>query len=489
MPALLRINKPTVNAIHAEFYRRNFYEFRKWIAPMKGQKFVDGWWQRKIGEHLEQFYKDLKAGKRPKLLIKSPPQHGKSQQVIDVILWFLIKDPSLKNIFASYSDRLGVRANLTIQRVMSNPKWHELYPGVSLGAKESISKNISRPARNREHIEFWPHGGVFRNTTIGGPITGESLDVGFIDDVLKGRADANSENTRQKAWDWFTDDFFSRFAEHAGFICIGTNWHVDDPMQRMIDQFSDLKVVSYPAIAIEDEDHRKKGEPLFPELKSLEFLTERRKLMPVGNFEALYQQNPIVAGGFKFKDTMLEFCEMPDEFDYEFITVDTAYKAGKDNDYHVAGHFGVKDDSLYFNDMWREKIEAADAETPLGSFVLKHKKYEFRKLLIEPKGHGIYLNQKFKPLGIGIPDEEDLKEFFKDRRLDKLERANNALPHLSDKKLYININIADREEIHKELLQFPNGKHDDIVDVVVDAIKEAYARKETIFDIMARMDK
>lgn len=484
----LRINNPTFRAIRQEFYRRNFYEFRKWIAPMKGQKFVDGWWQTAIAGHLEQFYRDLHDGLRPKLLIKSPPQHGKSQQIIDVILWFIIKEPSFRFIFASYSDRLGVRANLTLQRVMSSPDWQEAFPDLCLGAKETrAGGDISRPARNREHIELWPHGGSFRNTTIQGKITGESLDVGFIDDVLKGREDANSLNTRNKSWDWFTDDFFSRFSENAGFICIGTNWHVDDPMQRMMDTFDDLKVVSYPAIAVEDEEYRVKGEALFPELKSLSFLNERRKVMPAGSFEALYQQNPVVAGGDKFKDTTFEFVEMPEEFDYEFIIVDTSYKSGKQNDFTVAGHFGVKADELYMNDMWRERIEAVDVELPLSIFIQKHKKYELRKVLIEPKGHGIYLNQKLKSLGLGIPSEEDIKKFFGDRRLDKLERANNAIPHLSNKKLHININIAQKDDIQSELLQFPNGKHDDIVDVIVDAIKEAFGREETIFDIMERL--
>lgn len=482
----LLINKPTFRAIRQEYYKRDFYEFRKWIAPMKGQKFVDGWWQRKIAEELEQFYRDLKAGLRPKLLIKSPPQHGKSQQIIDVILWFIIKEPSYRNIFASYSDRLGVRANLTIQRVMSHPDWQDTFPDLCLGAKETKNTgDISRPARNREHIEFWPHGGSFRNTTIQGKITGESLDVGFIDDVIKGREDANSLNTRTKSWEWFTDDFFSRFSEHAGFICIGTNWHVDDPMQRMIEAFKDLKVVSYPAIAIVNEAYRSKGEALFPELKSLAFILERKALMTAGNFSALYQQDPQIAGGDKFKDTTFDFVEMPSEFDWEFIIVDTAYTKGKDSDYTVAGHFGMKDMKLYLNDMWREQIEAADVEIPLTAFIKKHEKFELRKVLIEPKGHGIYLNQQLRKKSLGIPDHETLMTFFKDRRLDKVERANNAIPHLSDKKLHINMNLKDKDDIQSELLQFPNGKHDDIVDVIIDGIKEAYGSEVTIFDLIA----
>ena len=39
---------------------------------------------------------------------------------------------------------------------------------------------------------------------------------------------------------------------------------------------------------------RRDGEPLFPELKSLDFLMERRKLYTEGSWQALYQQTPII---------------------------------------------------------------------------------------------------------------------------------------------------------------------------------------------------
>ena len=79
-----------------------------------------------------------------------------------------------------------------------------------------------------------------------------------------------------------------------------TRWHIDDPMSRFLEKFPDARVVRYPAIATHDEPNRSKGEPLFPELKSLSFLNERRKMMTRASFEALYQQNPIIVGGGMF---------------------------------------------------------------------------------------------------------------------------------------------------------------------------------------------
>ena len=91
----------------------------------------------------------------------------------------------------------------------------------------------------------------------------------------------------------------SRFSENAGLIMIMTRWHVDDPAGRLIEHFGAKQItqIRYPAIAEVREQYRSPGDPLFPELKSMDFLLERRKLYTEASWEALYQQNPFIAGG------------------------------------------------------------------------------------------------------------------------------------------------------------------------------------------------
>jgi hypothetical protein len=68
----------------------------------------------------------------------------------------------------------------------------------------------------------------------------EGLDMlEIIDDPIKSRAEASSEVSRDKAWNWLTDDVFSRFSDKAALLLIGTRWHVDDPAGRMIEHFGD----------------------------------------------------------------------------------------------------------------------------------------------------------------------------------------------------------------------------------------------------------
>ena len=278
-----------LSVLAREEARNSFWAFRQYMRP----ELVKGWWIREVSREMQAFYDRLVSGENPTLLVQAAPQHGKSWAVIDFIAWCAGKSPDLRTIFASFSDRLGVRANLALQRITRSPKYCAVFPHMQPPEK-------STAVRNREMIEYPGSEGYFRNTTCLGPITGESLDLGIIDDPIKGRKEANSPTVRDSTWAWLTDDFLSRFSKRAGLLMVMTRWHVDDPAGRLIEQGWPVRVVSFPAIATEDEPHRKAGEPLFPELKPLDFLLERQAIMTEASWEALYQQRPFVQGGGMF---------------------------------------------------------------------------------------------------------------------------------------------------------------------------------------------
>jgi predicted phage terminase large subunit-like protein len=273
--------------------RESFWAFRQYIAP----KMIRGWFQRDLAQKLQRFARQLLAGDAPILLLQTPPQHGKSHSVIDLVAWLAGLDPTLQVIYASFSDRLGIRANLRLQRTFDGVLYKELFPGTRINESNVVTL-ADRALRNREIMEFLGTGGSFRNTTVMGSVTGETLDLGVIDDPIKGRAEASSPTIRDKVWNWLTDDFYSRFSERAGLLLIMTRWHLDDPAGRMIEEFGErVQVVRYPAVAVQDEQYRKQGEALFPNFKSLDFLMKRKRLMTMSSWESVYQQNPVIVGG------------------------------------------------------------------------------------------------------------------------------------------------------------------------------------------------
>lgn len=265
--------------------RENFAFFRRYIRPDA----LWGWFVEQAAAELQRFYRDWRAGRRPKLAVQAPPQHSKSWTAEDFMAWVAGKHPDKKTIFASYSDELGTRTNTNLQRMFKNERYRSIFPHMRI--------DLPGWQCNSSLIEYVDNTGSFRNTTVKGQVTGHELHLGVIDDPVKGRQEVGSKLNRDATWSWFTDDFLSRFAADGALLVTMTRWHVDDLLGRLIERFPDVRVLRYPAIAEHDEEHRRAGEALFPELKPLDFLLERRRALNEASWRSLYQQSPVIVGG------------------------------------------------------------------------------------------------------------------------------------------------------------------------------------------------
>lgn len=462
-----------IEARYLQLFREDFWLYRQYIHP--GRK--TGWFQRDVCLHLQQWYADYKAGKRPILIINTPPQHGKSDMIVDFVTWIIGNSPENKIIFASFSERLSTRANLNVQRIMSTSRFKNVFPDVELprpGGKEF--------SRTRELIEFVDSEGnalegMFRNTTVQGSITGESLDVGIIDDPIKGREQANSIATREGTWEWFTDDFFTRFSDKAGFISIATRWHIDDPIGRLISKYPEAKVIKYAAIAEKDERYRKAGEALFPEHKSLSFLLLRKKGMSIESWESLYQQNPIISGGNLIKTTNFNRYQVLPMLRYMRIFVDTAAKTKDRNDYTVFGLYGIgTDNKLYVIDILRGKWEYTPMKERAKNFWFKYAHFKLdgydiplRDMAVESKSAGIQLIQDLKTEAI-IPVTEI------ERATDKYTRLQNVIGYINSGYVSIPEACSDHPWVNDFLTECERftglgDTHDDQVDTFIDALQ------------------
>ena len=351
-----------IDALAADESRDSFWSYRQYINP----RMMKGWWQRQVALELHRFWLEYKLGRRPKLLLQSPPQHGKSTMVIDFLSWIAGHDPSLKMIFSSYSDRLGIRANLRLQRIFRSHKHRLCFGNVIGDDAQQNSQIVEFAAKFKDDTSR----GFFRNTTVMGAITGEGLDLGVIDDPIKGRAEASSSITREKTWNWLTDDFLTRFSDRAGLLMILTRWHLDDPAGRLIEQYPGVRALRYPALAEHDEYDqgkllRREGEPLFPELKSLEFLERQRGVMTLSGWQSIYQQTPIVVGGDLFPIEKMEVTPaLPNKGD---VVMSVRYwdKAGtQDGGAYTAGVLmtRMRDNTYVVCDVRRGQWSALDRE-------------------------------------------------------------------------------------------------------------------------------
>lgn len=444
------------NRYYALEAKENFWVYRQYINP----KLKISWFQKEIAYALMQFYHDYKSGKRPKLIIEAPPQHGKSVQVIEFISWLAGHDPDAKTIYTSFSERLGIRANLRLQRIFDSDKYKQVFT-TRLNTSNVVAIS-GQYLRNREILEYVNQDGYFRNTTIRGAITGESLDIGIIDDPLKGREEAQSHTIRDKTWDWLTDDFLTRFSDEAALLIIGTRWHIDDPIGRLRDLYKDLKVLSYKAIAEADEKNRKAGEALFPSHKSIEFLLERKKLMSSLSWESLYQSNPIINTGTLFKQSYFKYYKETDDFIYlddeiikkrdlrTYQTIDPAGTVSQTADDFACITFAIHGNSIIVLDTFNEQALTTTHEDIMSSL---RNKWNPIYQAVEKKIFGLNIIQNAASRGIPVmPLSADGNKIY---------RAEPLQVHFKNGLVWFKSGFATLE---KQLLEFPNGKHDDLVD-------------------------
>lgn len=473
----MELNRRAVDLLIEQRCRECRDDFSLFRATIN-KNHLSGWFQKIAEDNLSQFYFDFIGGKRPKLILQTPPQHGKSSIIVDFCAWVAGKNPDKKTIYTSFSERLGIRANLKMQRIMDGDVYKRIFPDTKLSASNVVTIS-GQHLRNREILEYVGHDGYFRNTTVQGSITGEGLDLGIIDDPLKGRREANSETTRNWVWDWLTDDFFSRFSDDAALLMILTRWHLDDPAGRMMKNMHGVKSIHFPALADDDAvlhelDIRKplSGEALFPELKSAEFLRERKELMTKsGNkysWLSLYQQTPIQRGGDLIRGEWFGRHSHDLSAQGAIIFADTAQKTGERNDYSVFQCWAKSDGRIYLLDQIRGKWESPELLRRARDFWQKWSERGAVKMMVEDKASGTGLIQQLKT-------EHRIPVFGIQRATDKLTRVQDAMPQIECGNVMLPANTPWVSDFVSECEAFTadnSHAHDDQIDPMCDAIKE-----------------
>jgi len=444
--------------------RESFWVYRQYI----NKNLLIGWFVKELCRELQEWFGLYKAGKNPKLIIQIAPQHGKSTAVIDFLSWVAGQDPDSRVIYATFSDRLGIRANLKLQKIYDSEKFKKVFPETKINTLNAVTVS-GQTLRNREIIEYVGRDGYFHNVTVNGAVTGMSANILAWDDMIKGHAEANSETLRNRTHEWLESDFMTRASNDYAVLGVGTEWHIDSPVQRYIKSNPDCKIIKYKAIAEEEEKYRKAGEALFPELKSLQFLEERKRSMNPLAWLALYQSSPTLASGNLFSRETFRYYT----YDNGYVTIDgkslllSNYKiyqiidpAGtekKNSDYFVIMTIGV---SIHNSDIIVLDIRREKAETPKHLDML-NQEYERWKPInqyVENKSFGINIIQAFSKTNRPVKTLE--------AKGDKPTRAQITQGFYDNGKIYHRQGAHWLSEFEQELLQFPYGTHDDMVDCI-----------------------
>ncbi|SFE74285.1 phage uncharacterized protein (putative large terminase), C-terminal domain-containing protein [Paenibacillus algorifonticola] len=421
-------------------------------------KFHDG-----DGKHLDVLDETLvkvSLGQLKRVIITMPPRHGKSERVSKKFpAWHLGRNPADEIILASYSI--------------------DLSRGFSRIARDTLmaNKNVFEASVDpvNKSAESWGIEGYRGGVTaagVGGAITGKGAKIAIIDDPVKNAEEADSETIREKIWDWYTSTLYTRLTPDGRIIVVMTRWHEDDLVGRLLKKEADelaegshrgerWTVINFPALA-EKGDYlgREEGQPLWPEFGFDKHRMEQIK-MDVGSrvFNALYQQRPSAAEGSFLRREWWRYYENPPPFASLLISVDAAFKDEADSDYVVIQVWGKNQANMYLVDQIRAKLNFPATIQSIRNICMKYPDAAVK--LVEDKANGSAIIQTLQGQigGIVAVNPEGGKISRVNAVSAYIESGNVYLP----RKTWIN-------DFVEEAASFPNGKHDDQVDAMSQAL-------------------
>jgi predicted phage terminase large subunit-like protein len=336
----------------------------------------------------------------------------------------------------------------------------------------------TRISRGREAVsDFETTSGGYRlSTSVGGVLTGRGADIIIIDDPLKAD-DALSESRRRSVNEWYDNTLRSRLnnQETGAIIIVMQRLHADDLVAH-VQQSETWDVLSFPAVAERSQTydittpygrkliHRKEGDILQPTLLSPATLEMHRRAMTEYNFVAQYQQDPQPPSGIIVKREWLRFydpSELPKKFDQIVQSWDTANKDSELANYSVCTTWGLIDHRMYLVDVFRRKLNFPDLKRSVRQLAELHRA---DVVLVEDKASGTSLIQELRADGFWRVKAAPAIEGDKIMRLHaQTAKIEGGFVFLPKEATWLNTYI-------RELVTFPNAKHDDQVDSTVFAL-------------------
>lgn len=383
-----------------------------------------------------------------KLAITMPPRHGKTRLVTQLFTaWYLGRHPDHDIILASYETDLAEINSRAIRSLVRD----ERYPFDGADLRED-SRAVGRWQTKA--------GATFLATSVASGVTGYGYSLAIGDDLVKGRAEADSEAIRKTTRDFYSDAFLTRASPDPVQIMIGTRWHPDDILSMVVDR-EGWVTLSLPFVSEGEGDalNRPEGELLWPARYNRENVPSvERGEITSRSFAALYQQRPVPAEGNIIKGEWLQrYDKPPATFEKVVCALDAAAKTGIRNDYSAIVKIGATKNAYYVLDVWRAKVEFPDLIRRVK--LLKDEAPAPSAIYCEDTSNAVALIQQ-------LVRESTLPIVPIAVTGSKESRVEGITGLIEAKKLFLPNEAPWLVDFERELLSFPASKHDDQVDAL-----------------------
>ena len=254
-----------------------------------------------------------------------------------------------------------------------------------------------------------------------------------------------------------------------GVVSHNTRWSKKDLTGQVLKSASardgeEWKVIEFPAIL-------PSGNPLWPEFWPLTQLEALKNELPVGKWQAQYQQQPTSDVNAIIKREWWQFWDEDEPPRCEFIiqSWDTAFLKTQRSDYSACTTWGVfykEDDTgipqaniILLNSL-KKRMEFPELKQRAFE---EWKEWEPDSLIVEAKASGTPLLFELRAMGIPV------QEYTPSKGNDKIARLNAVSDLFASGRVWVpGTRWAD--ELVEEVASFPSGEHDDLVDSTTQAL-------------------
>lgn len=395
--------------------------------------------------------------------------HGKSLMVSVMVAWLIVNDPNKRIIIVSDTDR---KATLFLKKIKtiieSSPVIREFYGDL----KGSTWSDHSITIKGRTEIFAEPS--LLAVGAGSGQITGMHADYIFIDDMVSFDS-SRSDLQRSRDKDWFRTSLIPVLLSSGSISLVGTRYHPQDFYDMIISELK-YNTLIMPAI---NEDGTALCEWLFPlkdrfnedgEIVKKGLETIRDELgsliwsMQFLNDVSLANENRIIKYDYiqyydesKWIDNQLYITNNDKDIKIKkiILSVDPAISEKETADYTaiVVGGKG-SDGNIYILDYSNKHLTFNNIKQEIYKL---NSQWSPNQVVVENVGFQLSLIQELKKeSGLNVVDIKPTR--------DKTARLMQVSGFFESGKVHF---LKKQREIVNQLLEFPDGRNDDLVDSLV----------------------
>lgn len=460
----------------------SLYNFNKYILGY--QKMTD-----EVHKTWEDFLRRNEGPGKYKLIL-IPRGHFKTTFfTVGAPIWLLLQNPEMRILLvnAKWDNARSFLWEMR-QQIDGNEMLHWVFPEtrswVELSSKWTNDAIVIPRKRKMKEASI-------STTGVGAHVVSQHYDLIIGDDLV------DNENTQtrdqiEKTVNWWKQSLsLMDDPVTSQYWLIGTRWHDADLygwiLGNIPEEFDVIKKSAY----------REDGTPYFPELFSAESLEKIKKKQgtyifscqylndPVDEENAIFHRDWILSAGYPVKlkyDSAINYYQTclyapnatKDGFDERkldvYVAIDPAIGEKEYNDYTAVVAIGIDQETgmTYVLDIFHDRVNPKGQIDALFNFNRKwHPMCIAVETIAYQKALKFWLDNYSIKEHIYAPFVETKTDWSKIRRIQMIQ------PIFEARGVVVLESCPHKEDLYYELLRFPKGEHDDIIDAVEICFRQA----------------